>query len=146
MMKKLPPIEKIYEAYSAVADGRVTLGEDSAKVASSDRSKEYTVRWKDGQYSSNDSATYWQGYAGYPVIAVLMLQGRLELDRSAAELFRGINWKELNKKHKSKYSEAAREVIDGLEEEGADVQAVRKAALKVYRQLESLEIELKRGK
>ena len=28
MMDKLPPIEKIYEAYSAIADGRATLKED----------------------------------------------------------------------------------------------------------------------
>jgi hypothetical protein len=146
MLKKLPPIEKIYEAYSAVADGRVAMGEDSASVTSSDRSKEYTVRWKDGVYSSNDNATYWQGYAGYPVLAVLMLQGKLELDSKAAELFRGINWKKLNEKHRSRYSEAAGEVLDALAGKGADTEAVKESAARVYSQLESLDIELKRGK
>jgi len=145
-MKKLPPIEKIYEAYSAIADGRVSMGADSAKVESSDHAKEYTVKWEDGAYSSNDNATYWQGYAGYPVIAVLMLQGKLELDRTAAELFKGINWKKLNEKHKSKYSEAVREVLADLEEKGTDTAAVKKAAERVYSQLEELDIKLKRGK
>lgn len=43
MLNKLPPIEKIYEAYSAIADNRITLYEDYAIVYSSNRSKEYTV-------------------------------------------------------------------------------------------------------
>ena len=91
-MEKLPPIAKVYEAWSAVADGRVKLHPDErrATVTSSNGEKEYTVSWdEDGAaYSSNDNATYWQGYAGYPVIAVLMEQGELPLDRAAAEAFR----------------------------------------------------------
>ena len=88
-MEKLPPIEKVYEAWSAVADGRVALHPDErrAAIASSNGAKTYTVAWNENgsTYSSNDNATYWQGYAGYPVIAVLMLQGRLPLDRAAAD-------------------------------------------------------------
>ena len=63
-MKKLPPIEKIYEAYSAVADNRVMmptpeegllLGETGeAIVRSSDGSRSYTVTWHDDTYTSND--------------------------------------------------------------------------------------------
>ncbi len=40
-MNKWPPIEKIHEAYSAIADERVVLSEGTAKVASSNRAKEY---------------------------------------------------------------------------------------------------------
>ena len=85
MLEKTGPIEKIYEAYTAIADDRITMHEDHAEVFSSDRSKSYTVSWKDNAYSSDDSATYWQGYPGYPVIAVLMLQGRLLYDRLAVQ-------------------------------------------------------------
>ena len=60
LMSKLPPIEKIPEAYSAIADGRVTIQGDQAIVYSSDRTKSYTVNWSDGVYSSNDNALYWQ--------------------------------------------------------------------------------------
>ena len=74
-MEKLPPVEKIYEAWSAVADGRVAIDEAARKatVVSSDRTREYTVSWSDdgSVYTSNDNATYWRGYAGYPVIAVM---------------------------------------------------------------------------
>ncbi len=64
-MEKLPPIAKVYEAWSAVADGRVVLhpNERCATVASSNAQKEYTVTC-------------------YPVIAVLMEQGALPLDRA----------------------------------------------------------------
>ena len=33
---KMPPIEKIHEAYSAIADGRVVLKEGEAEVVSSE--------------------------------------------------------------------------------------------------------------
>ena len=146
MMEKMPPIEKIYEAYSAIADSRVVMGEDSAKVASSDYAKEYTVKWEGGVYSANDNATYWASYAGYPIIAVLMLQGKLKLDRLVAELFKDINWKKLNKKHKSKYDQAVQEVLEGLKAKGNDTIAIIKSVEEVYTELESLEISIKRMK
>ena len=77
MMKKLPPVEKAFEAYSALADGRVEMHDDYALVDSSDGAKTYEVSWQGDTYASTDNGTYWQGYAGYPVIAVLIMQGRL---------------------------------------------------------------------
>lgn len=86
-MTKLPSVEKVYEAWSAVTDGRVQIEADSnldagrAVVKSSDGSKEYTITWRDGGsvFTSSDPTTYWQGYAGYPVIAVLIELKRLPL-------------------------------------------------------------------
>lgn len=40
-MQKLPQIEKVYEAYSAIADNRVALFEGYALVLSSSKAKEY---------------------------------------------------------------------------------------------------------
>ncbi|MBR7517949.1 hypothetical protein KC217_19935, partial [Mycobacterium tuberculosis] len=71
----LPKIEKVYEALSAVLDGRVELkAERSAAVTSSSRDKAYTVEWSDDDKKiiSNDNATYYQGYMGYPIIAVVI--------------------------------------------------------------------------
>lgn len=90
---KIPPIEKIHEAYSAVADGRITIKDTEADVLSSDLAKQYLVKWENETYSSNDNASYWKGYLGYPIIAVLMLQGKLSLDKEIAENFKGINWR-----------------------------------------------------
>lgn len=112
-MKKLPPEEKIYEAWTAVADGRVKIDEDAseATVMSSDGSRCYTVRWnkEHSVYQSNDMATMWQGYAGYPVISVMMLQGLLPLERTIAELYRDVNWKRLNMEYKRNYAAAVAE-------------------------------------
>lgn len=92
-MTKLPPIEKIPEAWTAIADGHVRLEPDAGRalVESSDEAKTYTVTFDGDTYTSNDNATYWQGYAGYPIIAVLMLRGRLPLDGSLSEQFRDVD-------------------------------------------------------
>lgn len=112
-MEKLPPIEKIYEAFSAVADDRFDLAPEKLTVRSSDGSKEYTVTWDDaGNYRSNDNATYWQGYAGYPVIVALLLQGRLPLDEEVAAWFADVPWKRLNDAHKRDYAAALQEAFD----------------------------------
>lgn len=145
-MEKLPPIEKIYEAWSAVADGRVALRPDErrASVASSNGAKGYTVSWnEDGTaYSSNDNATYWQGYAGYPVIAVLMERGALPLDRAVAAKFADVNWTELNERHKRDYAAAVHEVVD---ERGLDAAQADAAAHEALNALAALAIEIKRG-
>ena len=142
-MNKLPPLEKIYEAYSAIADGRVALGESAARVRSSDCAKEYTVTWNGNIYTSTDSATYWQGYAGYPVLAVLMLQGRLPLDRELAGRFAGIDWHALNAKHKRDYAAAAAAAmqVKNIPGDAAGVEARR-----VLVALEALPLTFKRGK
>lgn len=145
-MTKLPPIEKIYEAYSAIADGRVELGEGEAQVSSSDLTRHYTVTWDGDVYSSNDNATYWQSYAGYPVLAVLMLEGFLPLDTNIAQYFKGINWNEINARHKSDYKKAAAEVLGQLRTDGAPVTKIVLEAEHVYKELAGLDIEIKRGK
>lgn len=144
-MNKFPPIEKIYEAYTAVVDNRVIMENNTAKVFSSDKNKEYTVTWNNDIYSSNDNGSYWQGYAGYPVIAVFMLQGRLSFTLSVAELFKNINWTELNTKYKNKYSKAVDEIIDKLEDSGIDSDVIKKEVNKVYKELKALDVKYKRS-
>ena len=73
---------KIYEALSAIIDKRVVeIDKNTYHVLSSDHSKYYTVINEENLYTSNDNATYWQHYAGYPIIAVMIFQGR-EIIRS----------------------------------------------------------------
>lgn len=143
-MRKLPPPEKAAEAYSAIADGRVTLfaAEERAEVISSDGEKKYAVAWRGNVYTSTDNATRWQGYAGYPVLAVLMLQGRLPLDREVAALFSGINWTELNRKHRRDYAAALDAVVRAR---NMDAAAVRAAMNQVFERLSALDVEIRRS-
>ena len=141
---KLPPIEKIPEAYSAIADDRVAMGDHSAKVRSSDDSKTYTVQWNDDAYTSDDNGSRWQNYSGYPILAVLLLQGKLPLDRQVADLFRGIPWKELNKAHKNKYADALAEIMAGKTE--AERKRIEQDMRTVYDALAGLQLKrLRRG-
>ena len=141
-MKKLPPIQKILEAYTAIVDKHVNLTKDQAEVTSSNGAKTYTVDWDDDVYNSNDNASYWQGYAGYPVIAVLMLQEKLPYDQKLANNFANVNWNEINKKYKRNYVKAAADVI---EEKGLDEEKVMAELERVYADLKQLPITIKRG-
>lgn len=145
-MEKMPPVEKIYEAWSAVADGRVTIDDAARKatVVSSDRTREYTVSWSDdgSVYNSNDNATYWRGYAGYPVIAVMMMQGRLPLDRLEAERYADVNWKKINTEYHNNYSAALAE-IEAVRD--IDTRLITEAPDRVMARLSELPVTVRRG-
>lgn len=143
-MEKLPPLQKIYEAWSALADSRVEMEEDTAEVTSSNDTKRYTVSWSGDVYSSDDNASYWQGYAGYPVLAVLMKQGKLPLADALVPRFAHIDWNALNKKYKRDYAAAAQEAFKaaGLtEEETTEAEAAAQEALDA---VAALPIKMKR--
>ena len=137
----MPPKEKVIEAWTAIVDGRVEVDGESAIVKSSDDTKEYVVRFKGDLYSSNDNATFWRGYAGYPVIAVLMLQGRLPFDRTEAEKWKGVNWKAVNTKYRNDYAKAVEEVA---KERDIDAGATEAAVNAVMDKLKELPITIKR--
>ena len=141
MLKKLPPEEKAYEAFSAIGDQRITMSEYSAEVKSSDGSKTYTVEWNGNRYTSDDNATFWQGYPGYPVIAVLMKQGRLSCNEAVCEKMKGIPWKQLHDMHKRNYAEAVRDVLDGLKAQGVGTDDITALAETVNNELKMLDIE-----
>jgi len=68
---KQPPIIKVYEALGSIADGRITVEGNTAKIYSSSGNKFYEVTY-DPDTSSimcNDNGSYWAGYLGYPAIS-----------------------------------------------------------------------------
>ncbi len=138
----MPPVAKVYEALSAVADGRVTLtGETTAEVLSSERDKTYTVKWAAGSITSNDNATRWQGYIGYPIIAVLLQSGRLPFDPAAAEALGGVPWHALNQQYKRDYDAAVEHVLAGVRQRGGDDAAIRAEVGRIYGALAGLQLE-----
>jgi hypothetical protein len=141
---KLPPPAKVYEAFSALADSRVRLGEPGrAEVTSSAGDKTYTVEWT-GEFESvtaNDNASYWQGYLGYPIIAVLIAAGRVQADETAIKALAGIDWHTLNERFRRDYEAAVSCVLDGLDERGEDPVDVVREVGRVMDQLEALKLE-----
>lgn len=143
-MEKSPPVEKIYEAYSALADDRIQMEADHADVTSSDGAKTYRVEWSDDTYSSTDNATYWQGYAGYPVIGVLILQGKLTVDKTVFAHFSGVDWNSLNKKHKRDYRAALLEVFAQKQLSQEKIDSIEKVTQKVFDQLMATDLKIVR--
>ena len=128
---KMPPLIKVYEALGALGDGRVRIVDSRrALVTSSDGTKTYEVETsEDGrEISSNDNASYWQGYLGYPAIAVLLARGLYRPPANVTDALAGIPWKTLNRKFKNDYAKTLAEVDKELEQSGHDPDAVRSEA------------------
>ena len=125
----MPPLIKVYEALGAVADGRVELvDERRAVVCSSDGSKTYEVE-SDGQViSANDNASYWQGYLGYPGIAVLLARELYRAPANVIDALAEIPWKELNRKYRNDYAKSLADVERQAEANGHDPDAIRSEA------------------
>src|SRR5271170_6883697 len=139
----MPPPIKVYEAIGAIGDGRVRAIDDAQnvwEVVSSDGTKTYRVDISaDGrEISSNDNASYWQGYLGYPAIAVLMARGTLRASAEASRALAGISWKELNRRFKNDYARTTAEVARVVTERGNDFDAIRAEAASILEALAAL--------
>jgi len=141
---KLPPIEKVYEAFSVLADSRYEiLSEGKAKVTSSAGDKHYSVSWTiDNEQNiiinSNDNASRWQGYTGYPIIAILMILNRIKYDKEIIGHFKSINWNDLNKKHKNNYARVVDLILSELDSKTAV--NIRNEADRIYSQVRTLKL------
>jgi hypothetical protein len=143
---QMPPPIKVYEAIGAIGDGRVRAIDDAQnvwEVVSSDGAKKYRVEISaDGrEISSNDNASYWQGYLGYPAIAVLMARGKLHASAETTRMLAGIPWKELNRRFKNDYERTAAEVARIVAERGGDFDAIRAEAASILDALAALGLE-----
>ena len=143
-MIKLPQKSKIAESYTAIADNRIVILKNEAFVKSSNGEKEYLIKWKDNSYYSNDNSTYWQETLGYPVIAVLMLQNKLTLNKDILQYFKNINWNKLNKENKRDYNLSLEMVLKNLSNDEKEM--IYNEINKVYEEIKILDIELTRKK
>lgn len=139
---KMPPLVKVYEALAALGDGRVRIIDTNrAAVSSSGGTKVYDVETSaDGcEISSNDNASYWQGYLGYPAIAVLLARGRLRAPApGVTAALSGIPWREINRHFRNDYAKTLEEVDRRIRDKGRDPKAVRAEASAVLDALEKL--------
>lgn len=150
MLLKLPPPEKILEAWSAIGAKRLSLfsppdaQSGEAELESSDGSKSYRLSWDGENYRSSDNATVWQGYPGYPVLALLMLRGLLPLPQDLAALMAPVNWNRLNKEARGDYSLAAREAFKKLDLDKGTILRIYEAVKETYELLRNLDITVSR--
>lgn len=109
-----PTIIKIYEALGAIADGRVEMLGNSAKVFSSSGNKFYGVQYDPSTRSimANDNASFFRAYLGYPAIAFLMLKGELSYSPEVAAMLKGILWKDLNQQFKNDFGKTLVHIME----------------------------------
>jgi hypothetical protein len=140
MKWKNPPVIKIYEALGAVADGRVEISGNTAKVYSSSRNKFYDVSFdpEENAIMANDNGSYWKGYLGYPSIVFLMKIGILSYDEKIAQLLKGIAWKDINQKFKNDFDKTLDYILSSKSEEEKDV--LKKFVEKVSDEIKNLDL------
>ena len=135
---KMPPLAKIYEAFGALGDERVQLKDEAhASVLSSDGSKTYQVEISADlrTISSNDNASYWQGYLGYPAIAVMLKRGLRPVRAEVINALTGIPWNELNRRFRNDYRRTIEEVMRRAEQRGFDSKVIAAEAEAVLSKL-----------
>lgn len=73
-LSKKPPIMKVYEALSVLADKRIHLSGTTATVDSSKGNKVYEVVYdpEGNTIVASDSGSFWQRYVSYPSITLLL--------------------------------------------------------------------------
>ncbi len=139
---KMPPIAKVYEAIGAIGDGRLRV-EDARRafVTSSEGTKTYEVEIsEDGrEISSNDNASYWQGYLGYPAIAVMIARGLIRRpNETVMRALTGVAWKELNTRYRNDYDRTIEDVLAQAAARGSDADTIRAAAAAVLDEVRTL--------
>lgn len=136
MKWKESPIIKIYEALGAVADGRIEVDGNTAKVYSSSRNKFYVVTYDPAAQAimTNDNGSYWKGYLGYPAIAFLLKVGVLPYESRFGNLLKDILWKDLNHKFKNYFDKTLAHILES-------VPTTERAELDLY--ISSLQIKIR---
>lgn len=133
MYWKKPHISKIYEALTAIADDRIKLNGNNAKCYSPS-DKVYDIKYDPviGSMMSNDNSAYYTYSLSYPMIAYLMLIGKIPYEQKLLEIFKDICWEDIYKQFKNDYDKSIKIVMGELKSEGTDVDFVRKEIEKIY--------------
>lgn len=135
-----PPIEKVIEALGALADGRILMDGDTARVASSSRGKYYDITYDPITKAMmvNDNLSYYKGMLGYPGVAYLLMTGVLTYDPRVLPLVRDIPWKDLNTKFKGNFRKTLETVLEKLSAEEGDF--LQDEAGRIYEDLKKLQV------
>ncbi len=135
MIWRKPHISKIYEALSAIADDLIELnGNRKAKCYLSSSEKFYDIEYDpiNGSIMSNDNSAYYTFSLSYPMIAYLMLIGKIPYNEKLIEILQNICWKDINQSFKNDYDKSIKFVLGELKKEGQDVEFIRTEIKKIY--------------
>ena len=134
---KQPPVIKVYEALGCIADGRIEVDGNTAKVYSSSGNKFYTVTYDPTTNSvmCNDNGSYWQGYLGYPAISFLLATGVIPYSPSSASPLKNIMWKDINQSFKNDFVKTEKYCQDLVLERDGDLTALLADIAQIHKRL-----------
>ena len=144
---EIPPLIKVYEALGCLGDERMEMVDGVVKVFSSSKNKTYGVWFdeKSGAIMTNDNGSFWQGYLGYPAIALLMTKKILSFDKKWGKALEEIDWKGINTRNKNDWNKTLVEVDKIVKKRGFDPKKLRIFCEKVVDEIEDKKF-LKLGK
>ena len=133
---------KLYEALGTLADARIEVHGNSAKVYSSSGNKYYEVEYDpiNGAITANDNGSYWVGYLGYPSIAFLLATGVIHYAPELAQQLKGFAWKDINQKFKNNFDQTQEYVDAQVTARGGDVKQFHQALGKVLEQVNAMKL------
>jgi hypothetical protein len=143
MIWKKPHIARIYEALTVIADGRIEINGNQGKCYSITNDKVYDIQYNpmNGSIMSNDNAAFYTNSLSYPMIAYLMLIGKIPYQEKLLEIFKDVCWKEVNIHFKNDYDKSIKFVLGGLKKEGRDTDFIRNEVKRIYDFICSLQIK-----
>lgn len=152
MIYKLPHINKIYEALTAIADERIWIISQTtdllwvetvtASVQTSSRDKSYTVSYQPAtsQIMSNDNSAYRQDEISYPMIALLIILWQLTRDDTQITKLANIHRKAINTQYKNNRDQSTLHVLNQLEKSWIELDPLEHYAQQIYKQLQSIQL------
>lgn len=144
-MKWNPPKDEhiVYEALSAIADNRFTLvSESEAQCYSTSRNKFYSVHYdsENSAIMSNDNMAFYVDEVSYPMVAMLLVKGKLEYNPEILKYFKDIKWKDINQRNKNNYMKSVNEVLEDLTSRGVNTQQIKNQVNDIFEDLLRLEL------
>jgi hypothetical protein len=139
-----PQVCKVYEALTAIADNLIELvAENTARCYSSSRGKFYEINYDPTTDSimSNDNSAFYTDSLSYPMIALLMLKGRIAYDQSLLPVLANIAWKDINQKFKNDYDKAVDYVLNDLATSGVDIENLQTKVAEIHQQVCQLQLK-----
>lgn len=133
----------VYEALSAIADGRFELIDKAhAKCTSTSGNKYYEILFDAEKCAimSNDNMAYYVGEVSYPMVAMMLVLGRIKYDKSLLKPLKGIKWKDINQKNNNDYMKSVAEVLNKLENEGHDVKNIKLSITELFQEVLKLDL------
>lgn len=142
MKWKNPKPVKIYEAIGAVADGRVEVIGNTAKVFSSSRNKFYEINYnpESSEIMSNDNSSYWTGTLGYPAVAFLISIKVLSYSDQIGNILKGVAWKDINQKYNNNFEKALEFILSSKTDN--ERKELAELVSKVDKEIKSLKLSM----